>query len=241
MSRRLMLQRVPGECDTPARACSLPCVSGEPCRVTDQLSAVAASFDNRAPAYDASVLHRDLAYAVADFAALDGVRVVLDVATGTGLVLRAIAARDAHVRLIGVDISAGMLEVARDELPAGKFIEGRAEQLPVRDATIDLVTCVTAMHLMADPGVVLAEIARAMAPRGRLLLATFQPPPGRPGTSRPYHTNHAAFQTADRVAAAAAPAGFAVSRSATGRYGGEACLLTELVTGQAAGASEHLR
>lgn len=197
--------------------------------MTDQLSTVAASFDDRAPTYDASVMHRDLAYAVADFAALDGVRVVLDVATGTGLVLRAIAARYPHVRLIGVDISAGMLEVARDELPCGNFVEGRAEQLPVRDGTIDLVTCVTAMHLMADPGLVFAEIARAMAPRGRLVLATFRPPTGRSGANRPYRTDHAAFQAADLVAAVAAPAGFAVSRTATGRYGDDDCLLTELV------------
>src|SRR5262249_5230095 len=132
----------------------------------------------------------------------------------------------ARARLIGVDISAGMLEVARHELPAGEFVEGRAEQLPVRDATIDLVTCVTAMHLMADPGVVFAEIARALAPRGRLVLATFQPP--HSNVTRPYRTNHAAFQTVDLVAAAAAPAGFAVGRSATRRYGDHVCLLTEL-------------
>jgi ubiquinone/menaquinone biosynthesis C-methylase UbiE len=192
---------------------------------------VSGSFDGRAPAYDTSVMHRDLAWAVADFAALDGVRVVLDVATGTGLVLRAIAARDAQVHLIGVDISAGMLEVARGGLPAGQFIEGRAERLPVREATIDLVTCVTAMHLMTDPGTVFAEIARAMAPRGRLVLATFRPPPGHSArASRPYRTNHAAFQTADLVAAVAAPAGFAVSRNATGCYGDHVCLLTELTS-----------
>jgi len=196
--------------------------------VTDQLSTVAASFDERAPTYDASVMHRDLACAVADFAMLDGVRAVLDVATGTGLVLRAIAARDAQMRLIGVDISAGMLEVARHELPAAEFIEGRAEQLPVRDATIDLVICATAMHLMADPGVVFTEIARVLAPRGRLILATFQPPPGHPIANRSYRANHAAFQTADLVAAAAAPAGFTISRKATGRYGDDVCLLTEL-------------
>jgi ubiquinone/menaquinone biosynthesis C-methylase UbiE len=207
-------------------ACSLPFVSGMPGRVTDQLSIVAASFNERAPVYDGSVVHSDLARGVADFAALDGVRVVLDVATGTGLVLRAIAARGARVRLIGVDISTGMLEVARHELPAGEFVEGRAEQLPVRDATIDLVTCVTAMHLMADPGMVFAEIARALAPRGRLVLATFQPP--HSNVNLPYRTNHAAFQTVDLVAAAATPAGFAVGRNATRRYGGHVCLLTEL-------------
>jgi ubiquinone/menaquinone biosynthesis C-methylase UbiE len=210
-----MRQRFLEGSDNPERACSLPFVSGKPSRVTGQLSAVAASFDGRASTYDTSVMHRDLACAVAAFAALDGVRVVLDVATGTGLVLRAIAARDARVHLIGVDISAGMLEVARDELPAGQFIKGRAERLPVRAATIDLATCVAAMHLMADPGTVFAEIARAMAPRGRLVLATFRPLPGHsPRASRPYRTNHAAFQTTDLVAAAAAPA---ASRSAATR------------------------
>ena len=196
----------------------------------DHLSTVAASFDERAPMYDASVMHRGVARAVADFVVLDGVRAVLDVATGTGLVLRAIAVRDPQVRLIGIDISAGMLEVARNELPAGEFIEGRAERLPLLDASVDLVTCATAMHLMAEPGVVFSEIARVLAPRGRLVLATFQPPPGHSDASRPYRANHAAFETADLVAAAAAPAGFSVSRNATGRYGDDVCLLTELTS-----------
>jgi ubiquinone/menaquinone biosynthesis C-methylase UbiE len=196
--------------------------------VADQLSAVAASFDERASTYDASLLHRDLANAVADFAVLDEVRVVLDIATGTGLVLRAMAAQNGQARLVGVDISAGMLRVARYELPAGEFIEGRAEQLPVRDAAIDLVTCVTAMHLMADPGAALAEIARVLAPRGRLVLATFQSLSNRSSANPPYRTNHAAFQSADLVAATAAPVGFAVSRSVTRLCDGHVCLLTEL-------------
>ncbi|MCL2584899.1 MAG: methyltransferase domain-containing protein [Streptosporangiales bacterium] len=127
-----------------------------------------------------------------------------------------------------VDISAGMLEVARRELPAGEFIEGRAEQLPVRDGAIDLVTCATALHLMADPGLVFGEIARVLAPRGRLVLATFGPSPAGSGSNRPYRTNHAAFQTADLVAAASAPAGLAVIRSAAARDEGETCVLTEL-------------
>ncbi|WP_429608163.1 hypothetical protein [Staphylococcus aureus] len=57
----------------------------------DLLAAVRARFDGRAAEYDESAMHRELAAAVAAFADLDGVRDVLDVATGTGLVLRALA------------------------------------------------------------------------------------------------------------------------------------------------------
>ncbi len=49
---------------------------------------LAARFDERAATYDESAMHRGLAQAVADFVRLGAVRDVLDVGTGTGLVLR---------------------------------------------------------------------------------------------------------------------------------------------------------
>lgn len=191
-------------------------------------SAVAAAFDQRAAAYDDGALHRDLAGAVARFASAAGARTVLDAATGTGLVLRAIASCGLPARLIGVDISAGMLEVARAALPEGRFIQASAGRLPVAGGSVDLVTCVTAMHLMAEPDAVLTEFARVLAAGGCLVLATFQQAPDRSLADRPYRTDHRRFATAGRVARAAAPAGFRVTRSATGRYGGQRCLLTEL-------------
>lgn len=191
-------------------------------------SAVAAAFDQRAAAYDDGALHRDLADAVARFASAAGARTVLDAATGTGLVLRALASPGPPTRLVGVDISAGMLKVARAALPGGRFIAASAERLPVAGGAVDLVTCVTAMHLMADPDAVFTEFARVLAARGRLVLATFQQAPDRSLADRPYRTDHPRFATADRVARAAAPAGFSVARSATGLYGGQRCLLTEL-------------
>lgn len=194
----------------------------------DQASTVAAAFDQRAATYDDNALHRDLADAVARFVPACGIETVLDVATGTGLVLRAIASRYSPARLIGVDISPGMLEVARAALPTGQFLKASADRLPVTDGSVDLVTCVTAMHLMAEPETVFAEFARVLAADGRLVLATFQQAPDRSCADRPYRTSHPRFATAALVAQEAAPAGFTVSRSAAGTYGEQHCLLTEL-------------
>lgn len=194
----------------------------------DHASSVAAAFDQRAATYDDSALHRDLADAVARFAPTAGARTVLDAATGTGLVLRAIRSRGSAARLIGADISTGMLEVARAAFPAAQFLKASAERLPVADGSVDLVTCVTAMHLMDEPEAVFAEFARVLAPDGRLVLATFQQAPDRSCADRPYRTSHPRFATVDLVAREAAPAGFTLSRSATGTYAEQRCLLTEL-------------
>ncbi|MGO7983972.1 class I SAM-dependent methyltransferase, partial [Rhizobium johnstonii] len=80
---------------------------------------------------------------------LHGVHDVLDVATGTGLVLRALR-QDAGLTLYGVDISEGMLAVARRELPDGRVLAAEATDLPFTDAQFDLVTCVTALQLIPD-------------------------------------------------------------------------------------------
>lgn len=62
--------------------------------MTGSLDEIATRFEDRAPTYDESALHRDL----------DGVSTVLDVATGTGLVLRSLPVGP---HLIGIDISPG--------------------------------------------------------------------------------------------------------------------------------------
>ncbi|GAA4181827.1 class I SAM-dependent methyltransferase [Gryllotalpicola koreensis] len=198
--------------------------------MTDERNAaIRERFDGRAAEYDDNAMHRALATAVAEFADLDGVTTALDVATGTGLVLRALAARDPRLELVGVDLSPGMLEVARRALPAARFVEGVAEELPVADASADLVTCVTALHIFADPLPVFEEFARVLAPEGSLVVAVFaevpaghghgdaytppeQRPPGAVGAPG-YEPNHASFATPEALAATAALAGFVVTRS----------------------------
>ncbi len=58
---------------------------------SDHARAAVAHYDERAASYDDSALHRGLTDEVARFVDLDGVRSVLDVATGTGLVADALS------------------------------------------------------------------------------------------------------------------------------------------------------
>ena len=131
-------------------------------------------FDGRAPTYDDGEPHRLIARAVAEFVRVDGVTDVLDAATGTGLVLRALdplLAPGAH--LTGVDIAPGMLAVAADKLPDATFVRADAAALPFEDVSFDLVTCVTGIHLMPDAAAAIREWARVLRREGRIVIANF--------------------------------------------------------------------
>lgn len=97
----------------------------------------------------------------------------LDVATGTGHAALALAQR-AH-RVAAVDLTAEMLAAAR-ELAAGRgasnvvFAQARAEALPFPDGLFDLVCCRIAAHHFGDPDAAIREMARMLAPEGRLAL-----------------------------------------------------------------------
>lgn len=101
---------------------------------------------------------------------------VLDVACGTGD-LSLLAAR--HVRpagrVIGVDISEGMLDYGRrrvERSPDGGLIEmklGNAQALEFPDGTFDRVTTGFALRNFSDLPKALSEMARVLKPGGRLL------------------------------------------------------------------------
>lgn len=221
----------------------------------DLLAAVRARFDGRASEYDDSAMHRALAEAVARFAldGADGVSDVLDVATGTGLVLRALRECDPALRLTGIDLSAGMLAVARAALPVASFVEGDATTLPFGDAEFDLVTCATGLHLFPDAGAAIAEWVRVLRPGGRAVTATFgdidlAQHGGRPGAAVPaaghhgsggsaYPTHHELFRTPRLLAETAAPAGLEVVRHAWWTFGDDRVLLAELRATRATGAA----
>lgn len=106
---------------------------------------------------------------------------VLDVATGTGLVAREAAwLAGAGGRVTGLDPSAGMLAAARRELPIG-LVQGRAEALPLADASADFLSMGYALRHVADLGIAFAEYRRVLRPGGRLLLLEIGRPEGRLG------------------------------------------------------------
>lgn len=97
----------------------------------------------------------------------------LDAACGTGRYAAHLAALG-H-RVIGVDGTAAMLDVARTKLPDVQLREGRLEALPVEDASIDVLTCTLALTHVADLGPVMREFARVLRPGGTAVLSDIHP------------------------------------------------------------------
>lgn len=97
---------------------------------------------------------------------------LLDVGTGTG---RMIALFGAQAReAIALDRSPDMLRLARAKLPpATRFIHGDFYAMPIDDASVDTVILHLSLHYAHAPGEVLAEVARVLAPGGRVVLADF--------------------------------------------------------------------
>jgi arsenite methyltransferase len=52
--------------------------------------------------------------------------------------------------------------------PKVGFLRADAQQLPLRDETVDAVTSVAMLQLIPNPGVALAEMARVLRPGGRI-------------------------------------------------------------------------
>ena len=200
---------------------------------------LAERFDRRAPDYDGSTMHRGLAQAVADFVRLGGVRDILDVGTGTGLVLRSLPA--GPWKLTGVDLSPGMVQVARAALPSARFEVADATSLDLPDSSVDLVTCVTMVHLVPDATAAMREWRRLLRPGGCLVLATFADdspsshgPAPQAGHSRA--DAHAAFGSSEALERLAAASGLVVDRVAEWEHRSAdgapeyRCLITEFVS-----------
>jgi SAM-dependent methyltransferase len=92
----------------------------------------------------------------------------LDVACGPGLLAKAVAplVRD----FLGVDLTHAMLVKARALAPRARFVVGDALALPLADATRDLVLTRLALHHIPEPARAIAEMARVLAPGGRLAI-----------------------------------------------------------------------
>jgi demethylmenaquinone methyltransferase/2-methoxy-6-polyprenyl-1,4-benzoquinol methylase len=138
-------------------------------------------FDSVADRYDlmndlmSAGLHRVWkAFAVALAHVHAGER-VLDVASGSGDLARAFAARGAQV--VMTDINAAMLARGRDRtLDAGLRLPAAqcdAERLPFATASFDCVSVAFGLRNMTHKDTALAEMVRVLRPGGRLLVLEF--------------------------------------------------------------------
>ena len=102
---------------------------------------------------------------------------VLDVACGTGVVTRLAAERVGTAgRVVGLDINAAMLSVARRLAPVGtsvEWLESSALEMPLPDSSFDMVFCQHGLQQFPDRPAALHEMRRVLMPGGRLGLCVW--------------------------------------------------------------------
>lgn len=141
-------------------------------------------FDRIAPRYDA--LNRVMSLGLDQRwrrRALDQIKVgsedrVLDLACGTGDFCELAADRGAHV--IGVDFALQMLRGSQRRGLDLTVVQGDAEWLPLRNSSVDVVTCGFALRNFVLLKAVMQEIARILKPGGRVALIDVDRPSWAP-------------------------------------------------------------
>jgi len=99
---------------------------------------------------------------------------VLDVATGPGYVAERAATRGAQPT--GIDISEGMLELARSRQPQLDFRWADAEELPFEAGSFDAVVGGFVLNHLPSPERAIAEATRVLAPGGAVAYAVWDRP-----------------------------------------------------------------
>jgi SAM-dependent methyltransferase len=136
--------------------------------------------DPRAWADLAEAHNRPLFEAVLDAAHVTRGTRLLDVGCGSGLTLVMAAGRGAIPS--GLDVSPGLLGIARERLADADLRDGEMESLPFADGAFDAVTGVNAFQFAGDPRRALREAARVLRPGGRLVASLFAAPERSEGT-----------------------------------------------------------
>ncbi|WP_410575354.1 class I SAM-dependent methyltransferase [Amycolatopsis sp. cmx-4-61] len=130
-------------------------------------------WDRKSATYDAEmgVWDRRLFGDSRQWACGQAVGEVLEVAIGTGLNL---PCYPAEVTLTGLDLSEGMLAIARERARRlGRPVTlrvGSAEDLPFAGASFDTVLCTFGLCAIPGPAAAVGEMVRVLRPGGRLIL-----------------------------------------------------------------------
>ncbi len=151
---------------------------------------VAEMFDNIAPKYDFLnhffSLGIDIQWRkkVRKMVHTRKVESILDIATGTGDL--AITLHKPGISIKGVDISAGMLEVAREKIIAKglendiTMIQGDAESIPFPDDHFDVITVAFGARNFENLEKGLKDMLRTLKPDGRIFILEFSKPTRTP-------------------------------------------------------------
>jgi demethylmenaquinone methyltransferase / 2-methoxy-6-polyprenyl-1,4-benzoquinol methylase len=104
---------------------------------------------------------------------------VLDVCCGTGDLTLALKSRSQSAHIFGSDFSHPMLEKANSKAAIGRWLEADALQLPIANASLDLVTTAFGFRNLTSYRGGLTELRRILKPGGTLAILEFSTPPNR--------------------------------------------------------------
>jgi ubiquinone/menaquinone biosynthesis C-methylase UbiE len=147
--------------------------------LNDYKQQIADIYSRRSPNYDESEWHLQIARRLVEYAQIRRGQRVLDIATGTGMVaIEAAQIVGLEDRVVGVDISTGMLEVARRKIEALNLSNvelqlADAETLNFPDNSFDRILCSSAFIWMSDLTAALRLWLRFLKPGGILSFHAF--------------------------------------------------------------------
>ena len=133
---------------------------------------VIAFFDRLAPDWDAEMIRSDeIIAAILDKAEVSAGKDVLDVATGTGVLIGDYLARGV-ASVTGIDISPNMARIAQGKYPQEnvKILCGDVERTDF-DRLFDCVVVYNAFPHLPDPARLIARLAALLKPGGTLTVA----------------------------------------------------------------------
>ncbi|HEY1824157.1 MAG TPA: class I SAM-dependent methyltransferase, partial [Trebonia sp.] len=99
---------------------------------------------------------------------------IVDVGCGNGMYLAELGRRGFSGRVLGVDLSSGMLMAARDRLAAAvksaAFASANVTALPLRDGVADLTLAAHMLYYVPEPADALRELRRVTRSGGRVVI-----------------------------------------------------------------------
>ena len=131
------------------------------------------AFDRLAERYQGEHSHNPVQTALTErlAALLPAASPVLDLGCGTGVPTARILTGSGH-RVVGVDISEGMLRLAREQVPAAEFVRADIRGFAAEPASFEAVTAFFSLLMLsrAEIGQTLANVAAWLRPGGHLAL-----------------------------------------------------------------------
>jgi len=152
-------------------------------KVRSMFAAISRSYDLNNRLHSLGLDQAWRRFAVRTAGVRDG-ETVVDVACGTGDLTEAFARFSPAKEVLGLDFTPEMLDIARtkrDRRRAGvsrkiRYDTADAQDLPLADASADVVSIAFGIRNVQDPAVAIGEFARVLKPGGRLVILEFDTP-----------------------------------------------------------------